>query len=123
MGSLVVYRCGSCSFATDRLQIGWGKAGRARYWGGLAPIRHLHFDVCYYAAIEHCIEAGLARFEPGAGGDYKFLRGFDAQPTWSLHYLADRRLAHAVERFLASERAQAERVIEELREQSQLKAD
>jgi len=36
VGSLVVYRCGSCSFATDRLQIGWGKAGRARYWGGLA---------------------------------------------------------------------------------------
>jgi len=92
-----------------------------RYWGGLAPIRHLHFDVCYYAAIEHCIEAGLARFEPGAGGDYKFLRGFDAQPTYSLHYLADRRLARAVERFLESERAHAAHTIEALRRQSQLK--
>ena len=98
-----------------------GDALYGRYWGGLEPIRHLHFDVCYYAAIEHCIEAGLARFEPGAGGDYKFLRGFDAQPTYSLHYLSDRRLARAVERFLESERAQAARTISALREQSQLK--
>jgi predicted N-acyltransferase len=98
-----------------------GEALYGRYWGALAPIRHLHFDVCYYAAIEHCIEAGLARFEPGAGGDYKFLRGFDAQPTYSLHYLADRRLARAVERFLESERAQAAHAIEALQRQSQLK--
>jgi DNA-directed RNA polymerase subunit RPC12/RpoP len=36
MGSLVAYRCGACEFATEQLQVGWGKAGRARYWGGLA---------------------------------------------------------------------------------------
>ena len=65
------------------------KAGAlyGRYWGGLERVRHLHFEVCYYAAIEHCIEQGLSRFEPGAGGDYKFLRGFDPQPTYSLHHL------------------------------------
>ena len=77
-------------------------------------MRYLHFDVCYYAAIEHCIEAGIARFEPGAGGDYKFLRGFDARPTFSLHHLADPRLAAAVARFLESERAQAGEVLAEL---------
>jgi uncharacterized protein len=98
-----------------------GDALYGRYWGALEAVRYLHFDVCYYAAIEHCIEAGLARFEPGAGGDYKFLRGFDAQPTYSLHYLADARLAHAVARYLDSERAQAARTIEALCEQSQLK--
>jgi uncharacterized protein len=98
-----------------------GDALYGRYWGGLANVRHLHFDVCYYAAIEHCIEAGIARFEPGAGGDYKFLRGFDAQPTYSLHYLADRRLAHAVARFLESERAQAQNAIDTLHRNSQLK--
>jgi predicted N-acyltransferase len=98
-----------------------GDALYGRYWGALEPVRYLHFDVCYYAAIEHCIEAGLARFEPGAGGDYKFLRGFDAQPTYSLHYLADARLAQAVARYLESERAQAARTIDALREQSQLK--
>ncbi|MFQ5416691.1 MAG: GNAT family N-acetyltransferase [Myxococcota bacterium] len=92
-----------------------------RYWGATRPLRHLHFNVCYYAAIEHCIEAGLTRFEPGAGGDYKYLRGFDAQATYSLHYLREPRLAQAVERFLESERAEASRAIEQLRDRSVLK--
>ena len=83
-----------------------------RYWGALAPLRHLHFNVCYYAGIEHCIRAGLARFEPGAGGEYKQLRGFDATPTWSCHFLADPRLHEAVGRYLAQERAEAGRTIE-----------
>jgi predicted N-acyltransferase len=92
-----------------------------RYWGTTRPLRHLHFNVCYYAAIEHCIEAGIQRFEPGAGGDYKYLSGFDAQPTYSLHYLRDPRLADAVSRFLEAERAEAETAIEHLRDQSVLK--
>jgi hypothetical protein len=94
-----------------------------RYWGTTRPLRHLHFNVCYYAAIEHCIEAGIQRFEPGAGGDYKFLRGFDAQPTYSLHYLREPRLADAVARFLEAERAQAQNAISHLRDQSVLKKD
>ena len=98
-----------------------GDALYGRYWGDLRPFRYLHFDVCYYAAIEHCIRSGLARFEPGAGGDYKFLRGFDPQPTWSLHYLADPRLARAVARYLESERADAKHTIEVLHRHSQLK--
>ena len=89
-----------------------------RYWGGLEAVRYLHFDVCYYAAIEHCIEAGLSRFEPGAGGDYKFLRGFDARPTWSLHHLADPRLSAAVARSLEAERAQARHILAELERHS-----
>ncbi len=99
-----------------------GNTFYGRYWGALKPARYLHFNVCYYAAIEYCIEAGIQRFEPGAGGDYKFLRGFDAEPTYSLHFLADPRLAVAVSRFLDEERAQAGRVIDELRDQSPLKA-
>jgi predicted N-acyltransferase len=98
-----------------------GDALYGRYWGGLRSFRFLHFEVCYYAAIEHCIETGLARFEPGAGGDYKFLRGFDPQPTCSLHYLADPRLAHAIERYLESERADAKHTLEVLHRHSQLK--
>jgi predicted N-acyltransferase len=82
-----------------------GDALYGRYWGALRPLRHLHFNVCYYAGIEHCIEHGLSRFEPGAGGEYKQLRGFDAVPTWSFHWLADPRLRRAVEQFLARERA------------------
>ena len=99
-----------------------GDALYGRYWGGLDAVRYLHFDVCYYAAIEHCIEAGLARFEPGAGGDYKFLRGFDARPTYSLHHLADPRLRAAVARFLESERARAGELLAELERQSARKA-
>jgi uncharacterized protein len=81
-----------------------GEALYGRYWGALRSFRHLHFNVCYYAGIEHCIEHGLRRFEPGAGGEYKQLRGFDAVPTWSFHWLADPRLRRAVEHFLARER-------------------
>jgi predicted N-acyltransferase len=99
-----------------------GDALYGRYWGALAPVRDLHFEVCYYAAIEHCIEAGLARFEPGAGGDYKFLRGFDARPTFSVHHLADARLARAIERFLDAERDQADATIAALNAQSARKA-
>jgi predicted N-acyltransferase len=98
-----------------------GDALYGRYWGGLEYVRDLHFDVCYYAAIEHCIEQDLQRFEPGAGGDYKFLRGFDARPTWSLHYLRDPRLAAAVGRFLAAEREEAREVIDHLNRESALK--
>ena len=99
-----------------------GDALYGRYWGALQTVRHLHFNVCYYAAIEHCIAAGIARFEPGAGGDYKFLRGFDAQPTYSLHFLAESRLAQAVAGFLDAERAEAHNAIDHLREHSALKA-
>ena len=58
-----------------------------RYWGAVEELRYLHFNVCYYAAVEYCIENGIKRFEPGAGGAYKQLRGFDAQPTYSAQEL------------------------------------
>jgi hypothetical protein len=100
-----------------------GDALYGRYWGASEYVKHLHFVVCYYAGIEHCIRHGLARFEPGAGGDYKQVRGFDAQPTWSAHFLADARLSHAVARYLERERAQTGDAIEWLRERSALKPD
>ena len=94
------------------LNVQKGDALYGRYWGALRPLRHLHFNVCYYAGIAHAIEHGLARFEPGAGGEYKQLRGFDAAPTWSCHWLADSRLRRAVERFLERERAEAGHAID-----------
>jgi predicted N-acyltransferase len=116
----VVARCGGEVLA-GTLNVVKGDAFYGRYWGALRPLRHLHFNVCYYAGVEHCIEHGLARFEPGAGGDYKWLRGFDAAPTYSLHFLADPRLAHAVSRFLSEERERAHDVIDELGRQSPLR--
>ncbi len=98
-----------------------GDALYGRYWGTIRYVRHLHFNVCYYAAVDYCIRNGISRFEPGAGGEYKQLRGFDAQPTYSAHFLADPRLAQAVADFLEGERAQAAHSIDWIRENSALK--
>jgi hypothetical protein len=92
-----------------------------RYWGAFKELRHLHFNVCYYAAIEHCIRHGFKRMEPGAGGDFKQLRGFDPVPTRSLHYLFHEELRLAVARHLERERAQALAAIARMRAESQLK--
>src|SRR5690606_21050090 len=88
-----------------------GDALYGRYWGATEAVKHLHFAVCYYAGIEHCIRQGLARFEPGAGGSYKQVRGFDAQPTRSAHWLVDPRLHEAVSRYLEDERAETREAI------------
>ena len=98
-----------------------GAALYGRYWGASEFVRHLHFAVCYYAGIRYCIDRGLDRFEPGAGGPYKQVRGFDAQPTRSAHLLAEPRLAEAVARYLASERSETREAIDWLRERSALK--
>jgi predicted N-acyltransferase len=92
-----------------------------RYWGTFEELRFLHFNVCYYAAIEHCVRQGIERFEPGAGGEFKHLRGFDARPTNSMHFLADRRLARAVADYLARERRAVERHIEHMDGRSALR--
>ena len=94
-----------------------------RYWGAFRELRHLHFNVCYYAAIDHCIRNGFIRFEPGAGGDFKRLRGFDPQPTVSMHFFANPRLTAAVARFLEREREQMHRTIDWLQEESELKRE
>jgi hypothetical protein len=98
-----------------------GDALYGRYWGASEYVKHLHFAVCYYAGIEHCIANRLTRFEPGAGGHYKQVRGFDAQPTRSAHFVAEPRLAKAVERYLAHERTETKEAIAWLREKSALK--
>ncbi len=92
-----------------------------RYWGTYEEVRFLHFNMCYYATVEHCVRAGFERFEPGAGGEFKWLRGFDPEPTRSMHYLRDPRLAAAVRRFVHAERRELDRVMLAMREQSQLK--
>jgi uncharacterized protein len=76
-----------------------------RYWGARQERPFLHFNVCYYAGIEACIERGLECFEPGAGGEHKHVRGFESTITHSVHYLRDPRLRGPVERFLDQERA------------------
>lgn len=74
-----------------------------RHWGGREDFRQLHFELCYYAAIEYCIAHGLRRFEAGAQGEYKVRRGFEPTPTHSFHWLADAGFRAAVGDFLVRE--------------------
>jgi predicted N-acyltransferase len=81
-----------------------GEVLYGRYWGTRQELRFLHFNVCYYAAIDYCLRDGVTRFEPGAGGEFKHLRGFDARPQTSMHFITDARLAAAVHASLRRER-------------------
>jgi predicted N-acyltransferase len=92
-----------------------------RYWGCFRDVRFLHFNVCYYAGIEHAIANGIQRYEPGAGGEYKWLRGFDPALTRSSHYIVHPGLRNAIGSFLKRERAEVERWIVAGNERSQLK--
>ncbi len=92
-----------------------------RYWGCLREVRFLHFNVCYYAGIEHSILSLIQRYEPGAGGEYKWLRGFDPALTRSIHYVSNPDLKRAVAGFLKHERHEVERWIVAGKERSQLK--
>ncbi len=85
-----------------------------RYWGCTRDIEFAHFEVCMYTPIEWCIEHGVKLFEPGAGGEHKYERGFEPTTMYSMHYLADPRLAHGVEMFLEQERSARAAQIEEL---------
>ena len=101
----------------------YGDVLYGRYWGAFRDLRHLHFNVCYYACIEHCISQGLARFEPGAGGEFKHQRGFDATPTHSMHFLRDARLRAAVADYCRRERSVVEDDIAALRAGTALRRD
>lgn len=94
-----------------------------RYWGAFEHHPFLHFNVCYYSAIEHCIRSGLNRFEAGAGGSFKRLRGLDPERTFSVHYLTNVRLRKAIQAHLEAERLLVEERRSELLAESQLKQD
>ncbi len=74
-----------------------------RYWGAVEDHPFLHFECCYYQAIDHAIAHGLARVEAGAQGEHKLARGYLPTPTHSLHWIADPSFRAAVARFLQAE--------------------
>ena len=75
-----------------------------RNWGCVEHHRGLHFEMCYYRLIEHCIRRRLARFDAGAQGEHKLMRGFLPVETRSVHWIRDPRFREAIGRFLAEER-------------------
>lgn len=75
-----------------------------RYWGCLKAFEHLHFELCYYQGIELAIAKKLQKFDAGAQGEHKIIRGFEPVITHSLHWIADPRFAAAIADFLERER-------------------
>jgi predicted N-acyltransferase len=74
-----------------------------RYWGCDEPIEYLHFEVACYAGMEHCIRHGIPRFEAGAQGEHKLLRGFVPTSTYSSHWIRHPELGRAVAAVLGEE--------------------
>ncbi len=87
-----------------------------RYWGALAALPGLHFETCYYQAIDYCLAHGLGRFEAGAQGPHKLSRGFLPTPTYSMHWLDHPQFHRAVDQFLLRENAGLEITLNELNE-------
>ncbi len=89
-----------------------------RHWGAIEHHPFLHFEICYYQAIEYAIAHRLARVEAGAQGEHKLARGYLPNTTYSAHYIADPAFRRAIEDYLKRERAYVEAVGRELREAS-----
>lgn len=74
-----------------------------RHWGVAGEFRFLHFETCYYQAIEYALAHGISRVEAGAQGPHKVQRGYLPQETYSAHWIADPAFRQAVERFVDNE--------------------
>ena len=85
-----------------------GDALYGRYWGCREDVPYLHFELCYYQAIEAAIARGLARVEAGAQGEHKLARGYVPVPTWSAHYIPNPGFRAAIADFVARERRAVE---------------
>ncbi len=100
------YIAGAINFIGDDALYG-------RNWGAIEEHPFLHFEVCYYQAIEWAIEHGLKRVEAGAQGEHKLARGYRAVPTYSAHEIPDKRFARAIDDYLARERVAIDEAIEQ----------
>jgi predicted N-acyltransferase len=89
---------GALNFLGDDIVFG-------RNWGCSEYVPFLHFETCYYQAIDFAIARGLSKVEAGAQGEHKLLRGYMPVPTYSAHVIAHAGLARAVDQFLDAERA------------------
>lgn len=83
-----------------------------RYWGCTEHHNSLHFELCYYQAIDYAITHGLKRVEAGAQGEHKLARGYLPKPTYSLHWIADPGFERAIAEYLERERAAVDDEIE-----------
>jgi predicted N-acyltransferase len=94
----------------------WG-----RYWGTLGFVSGLHFETCYYQAIEFCIANGIRSFEGGAQGEHKLARGLMPVTTWSAHWVADTEFSRAIQKFLERESRSIGAYVNELEDHAPFK--
>ena len=94
-----------------------------RNWGCIEDHRFLHFEVCYYQAIDFAIQRGLKKVEAGAQGAHKVARGYLPQATYSAHWIADPNFRDAVARFVDDERRYVEQDIAHVEARTPFKAD
>jgi predicted N-acyltransferase len=92
-----------------------------RNWGCIEHHPYLHFEVCYYQAIEFAIERGLTRVEAGAQGQHKLARGYLPSHTYSAHWIANESLRDAIGNFLEDERRYVDEEIDYITEQGPFK--
>jgi predicted N-acyltransferase len=76
-----------------------------RYWGATRNVPFLHFELCYYQAVDYAIEHGLRTVEAGAQGEHKLARGYEPATTRSIHWIGHPGLRHAVANFVEQEKA------------------
>jgi predicted N-acyltransferase len=100
---LIMARRGT-RYVAGALNLIGGDCLYGRYWGTTEPAPFLHFEICYYQAIQYAIEHRLARVEAGAQGEHKLARGYMPAPTYSVHWIADPGFRKAVARYLDDER-------------------
>lgn len=94
-----------------------------RYWGTTSPRPMLHFETCYYQAIDFAIAHDLKTVEAGAQGGHKLARGYVPSTTYSAHWIAHEGLAQAVEEYLGRERQMVEKEADFLKERTPFKKD
>jgi uncharacterized protein len=86
-----------------------------RYWGTVDEVPFLHFELCYYQAIDWAIANGLTYVQAGAQGEHKLARGYEPVITKSAHFIVDPSFRRAVEQFVLGERAAIRTEMEWLR--------
>jgi predicted N-acyltransferase len=93
-----------------------------RNWGSIEDVPFLHFELCYYQAIDYAIAHKLVRVEAGAQGEHKIQRGYLPRPTYSAHFIRNPSLRRAIAEFLAAERPGIEHAMAQLAEDSPFKS-
>ena len=94
-----------------------------RYWGASHNFHSVHFETCYYQAIEWCIENGYQVFEAGAQGEHKIARGLEPSPTYSSHWIRHPEFRNAIDDYLKHEQSHSNQYARAMRALSPFKTE